>query len=149
PAEQWDTLLRRMLEKSPDFAEEFLSRLRSAKLTFGERVHCPFLRPFFLSPRDEQRVRRVGEMIVAIAERVTAAALQDASLLDQFHRRREEERLVRLPAGAGPASAASRLDSFLLPDSLKFTEYNGESPAGAGYSETLSDIFRELPVMKE
>jgi uncharacterized circularly permuted ATP-grasp superfamily protein len=44
---------------------------------------------------------------------------------------------------------ASRLDAFLLPESLKFTEYNGESPAGAGYSETLSDIFRELPIMAE
>jgi uncharacterized circularly permuted ATP-grasp superfamily protein len=32
---------------------------------------------------------------------------------------------------------------------MKFTEYNGESPAGAGYSETLSDIFRGLPVMEE
>ena len=38
---------------------------------------------------------------------------------------------------------------FLLPESLKFTEYNGESPAGAGYSESLSDIFRRLPVMEE
>jgi uncharacterized circularly permuted ATP-grasp superfamily protein len=41
------------------------------------------------------------------------------------------------------------LDAFLLPESLKFTEYNGESPAGAGYSESLSDIFRALPVMEE
>src|SRR5262249_45804343 len=47
----------------------------------------------------------------------------------------------------GRASTASRLDAFLLPDSLKFAEYNGESPAGAGYSETLAEIFRELPVM--
>src|SRR6202041_3249952 len=39
------------------------------------------------------------------------------------------------------------LDAFLLPDSLKFAEYNGESPAGAGYAETLAEIFRELPVM--
>jgi len=41
------------------------------------------------------------------------------------------------------------LDAFLLPDSLKFAEYNGESPAGSGYAETLSEIFGELPVMKE
>jgi uncharacterized circularly permuted ATP-grasp superfamily protein len=63
--------------------------------------------------------------------------------------RDEELRLIRLGKTAGPASTASRLDAFLLPDSLKFAEYNGESPAGAGYSETLAEIFRELPVMKE
>ena len=62
------------------------------------------------------------------------------------HLREEEERLVRLPVGYGPASTASRLDAFLLPDTLKFAEYNGESPAGAGYAETLAEVFRELPI---
>lgn len=149
PVEYWDQLLRPLLKKSPDFTKEFLEQVRAAKLTFGERVHCSFLRPVFLSPQDEERVRKVAEMIAAIAERLTLAALDDSSLLEQFHLRPEEERLVRMKGGYAPASAASRLDAFLLPESLKFTEYNGESPAGAGYSESLSDIFRNLPVMDE
>jgi uncharacterized circularly permuted ATP-grasp superfamily protein len=149
PVEYWDELLRPLLKKSPDLAKHFLEQLRAAKLTFGKRVHCPFLRPVFLSPQDEERVRRVAETIAAIAERVTTAALADTSLFEQFHLRPEEETLVRLNGGYAPASAASRLDAFLLPESLKFTEYNGESPAGAGYSESLSDIFRGLPVMEE
>jgi uncharacterized circularly permuted ATP-grasp superfamily protein len=37
----------------------------------------------------------------------------------------------------------------LLPDSLKFAEYNGESPAGAGYTETLGEIFLKLPLVAE
>jgi hypothetical protein len=146
PAEDWHDLLRPLLEESPDFPEQFLGRLRAGKLTFGDRVHCPFLRPFFLSPGDEQRVRVVAETIADLGERVVAAALQDADLFAQFHLRPAEERLVRLPTGPGRASTASRLDAFLLPDSLKFAEYNGESPAGAGYAETLADIFRELPL---
>jgi len=149
PVEQWDALLRPAIKRSPAFAKKFLGQLRSAKLTFGRRVHCPFLRPYFLSPQDEARVRRVAETIAAVAERVTKAALEDNSLFEQFHLRPEEERLARMATGNGPASTASRLDAFLLPESLKFTEYNGESPAGAGYSETMSEIFRELPVMKE
>src|ERR1700681_4536736 len=135
PAGYWDKLLQPVLEKSPDLAEEFFARLRKSKLTFGDRVHCPFLRPFFLSPEDEQGVR------------VVTAALQDTSLLAQLHLRPEEERLARLPVGYGRASTASRLDAFLLPESLKFAEYNGESPAGAGYAETLAEVFRELPLM--
>src|SRR5256885_16293682 len=55
--------------------------------------------------------------------------------------------LFRSPGASGRASTASRLDAFLLPDSLKFAEYNGESPAGAGYAEALAEIFRGLPVM--
>src|SRR6202007_2180562 len=134
---------------SPGFADQFLARLRAAKLTFGDRVHCPFLRPFFLSPEEEQHVRIVAETIAALGERVAAAALEDRALFAQFHLRPEEDRLARLHAGYGFASTASRLDAFLLPDSLKFAEYNGESPAGAGYSETLADIFRDLPIFRE
>jgi hypothetical protein len=149
PAERWREALLPALGSSPRFADQFFERLRSAKLTFGDRVHCPFLRPFFLSSEDEQRVRLVAESVVALAERVVAAALEDRTLFAQFHLRSEEERLARLHAGYGFASTASRLDAFLLPDSLKFAEYNGESPAGAGYSETLAEIFRTLPMMAE
>ena len=66
-------------------------------------------------PQDEQRVIYVAETIAAIAERVTAVALEDESLFRQFRLRPEEERLVRLTTGYGPASTASRLDAFLLP----------------------------------
>jgi uncharacterized circularly permuted ATP-grasp superfamily protein len=148
-AEQWHELLKTKLRSSPKFTEHFYAQLHAAKLTFGDRVHCPFLRPFFLSSEDEQRVRVVAETMAELAERVTDAAMKDAPLLAQFHLRDEELRLVRLGKIAGPASTASRLDAFLLPDSLKFAEYNGESPAGAGYSETLAAIFRGLPVMSE
>lgn len=147
PAEVWDDILKPTLLRIPALPEELFKKLRRSKLTFGDRVHCPFLRPFFLSPEDEDRVRSVAETVADLAERVTTAALEDKTLFAQFHLRPDEERLARLPAAYGRASAASRLDAFLLPDSLKFAEYNGESPAGAGYAETLAEIFRELPVM--
>lgn len=147
PAEDWNALLKATLLRTPALPEDLFKRMRRAKLTFGERVHCPFLRPFFLSPEDESRVRTVAETIADLGERITSAALDDKHLFAQLHLREEEERLARIPTGFGRASTASRLDAFLLPDSLKFAEYNGESPAGAGYAETLAEIFRELPVM--
>src|SRR3981189_3063501 len=147
PAEEWNAILKATLLRVPALPEDLFKRMRRARLTFGDRVHCSFLRPFFLSPENEERVRTVAETIADLGERITNAALGDKQLLAQFHLREEEERLVRIPAGYGRASTASRLDAFLLPDSLKFAEYNGESPAGAGYSETLAEIFRELPVM--
>src|SRR5262249_50092934 len=64
PAEQWHALLKPQVEGSRKFTEQFYERLRKEKLTFGNRVHCPFLRPFFLSPEDEQRVRTVAEKMV-------------------------------------------------------------------------------------
>jgi hypothetical protein len=145
--DDWHAILKSTLLRVPVLPEDLFQRMRNAKLTFGDRVHCPFLRPFFLSPEEEARVRTVAETIADLGERIVTAALDDKHLFAQLHLREEEERLARIPAGYGPASTASRLDAFLLPDSLKFAEYNGESPAGAGYAETLAEIFRELPVM--
>jgi hypothetical protein len=147
PAEEWNSILKSTLLRLPALPDVLFKRMRKAKLTFGTRVHCPFLRPFFLSPADEERVRTVAETIAELGERVAAAALEDKNLFVQFHLRPEEERLARMHAGYGRASTSSRLDAFLLPESLKFAEYNGESPAGLGYAETLAEIFRELPVM--
>lgn len=147
PAEDWHEILKALLLRMPELPEDLFQRMRKAKLTFGDRVHCPFLRPFFLSPEDEERVRSVAESIAELGERVVNAALDDKHVFAQLHLREEEERLARIPVGYGPASTASRLDAFLLPDSLKFAEYNGESPAGAGYAETLAEIFSKLPVM--
>ena len=73
PAELWHKLLEQELQRSPEFAEQFYDTLRAAKLTFGDRVHCPFLRPFFLSPEDEQRVRVVAEKMAEFGERVAAS----------------------------------------------------------------------------
>src|SRR6266851_4888680 len=148
-AEEWHVILKATLLRVPALPEDLLKRMRRARLTFGDRVHCPFLRPFFLSPEDEERVRTVAETIADLGERITSAALEDKHLFAQFHLREEEERLARIHTGYGRASTAARLDAFLLPDSLKFAEYNGESPAGAGYAETLAEIFRELPVMSK
>src|SRR5258708_7396990 len=147
PVEEWHGILKATLLRVPALPEELFKRMRKARLTFGDRVHCPFLRPFFLSPEDETRVRTVAETIADLGERIASAALDDKQLLAQLHLRAQEERLGWIPTGCGPGRTAWRLDAFLLPVSLKFAEYNGESPAGAGYSETLAEIFRELPVM--
>jgi uncharacterized circularly permuted ATP-grasp superfamily protein len=121
--------------------------MRAERLTFGERIHCPFLRPFFLTTQDEDRVRQVAEKIAELGERVVQQSLAEPSLLAQVALSPEEERLARIPTRYATSSTASRLDSFLLPGSLQFAEYNAESPAGLGYAETLAGVFRTLPVM--
>ena len=147
PAEVWNSLLRADVELTPAYCAELAAKMRARKLTFGERIHSPFLRPFFLNERDDARVRVVAETIAGLGERVVATAMRSPELLAQFGLRPEEERLAAIDPGYARASTASRLDAFLLPDSLQFAEYNGESPAGLGYSETLGEVFAEMPAM--
>src|SRR5437773_8916050 len=119
PAEEWHAILKATLLQVPALPEDLFKRMRKARLTFGDRVHCPFLRPFFLSPEDETRVRTVAETIADLGERIASAALDDKQLFAQLHLREEEERLARIPTGSGLVSTDSRLDVFLLPDTLK------------------------------
>jgi len=144
----WHSLLRPDVELSRRFADEFAASMRARKLTFGDRVHCPFLRPFFLTEDDESRMRAAAETIAALGERVVAAALTTPSLFAQLGITEAEERLVRIDPGYSFASTASRLDAFLLPDSLHFAEYNAESPAGLAYTQRLCELFEEMPAMK-
>ena len=146
-ADAWHSLLRPEVELSAAYGKELSENLRAARLTFGDRIHCPFLRPFFLSEEDEQRVRAVAETIAALGERVAAQALESRELLAQVALSPEEEQLARIEPGYRTASTAARLDAFLLPDSLSFAEYNAESPAGPGYTETLAEMFSGLEVM--
>lgn len=147
PAGIWHGLLRPDVELTREFVDRLAAEMRAEHLTFGDRVHCPFLRPFFLDPSEESRVKQVAETMAALGERVVAAALADHRLFADVGLTEAEERLVRMEPGYVTASTASRLDAFLLPDSLQFAEYNAESPAGFGYGESLAEVFERLPVM--
>ena len=68
-------------------------------------------------------------------------------LLDAVALTEAERALVAIDPGYATASTASRLDSFILPDSLQFAEYNAESPAGLGYSEKLAGCFEHLELL--
>ena len=146
-AAEWHELLRPDRELTPEFCAALAGSMRERKLTFGDRVHCSVLRPFFLSARDESRIRHASETIAAIGERVVQAALADRSLLTALGVTEPEERLARMDAGYLRASTASRLDAFLLPDSLHFAEYNAESPAGPAYTQRLCELFDGLEPM--
>lgn len=147
PVQTWMALLGQGGELTEAWWEAHAGRMREARLVFGGRLSCPFLRPLFMDARDEARQRAACEVIARIGERVIDQALADERLLADFGLSDAERALVAIDPGYGVASTASRLDSFLLPDSLMFAEYNAESPAGIGYTEVLADVFADLPVM--
>ena len=146
PIDVWHGLLRPEDLTAGAFAE-LAARMRAERLTFGDRVHCPFLRPLFLTDEDERRVREFAETLAVLGERVVEAAMAAPALLDELGLRPEERRLIDIDPGYARASTSSRVDTFLLPGSLQAAEYNAESPAGFGYTERLAGVFEQLPVM--
>jgi hypothetical protein len=124
----------------------FFDRMRAAKLTFGGRVLCPFLRPNLVSPAVYEDVRAVVRGIFRAVEKVEAALGNE--LWDRVDLTPAERELVAIDPGYRRSSPTSRLDAFVTTDAYQFVELNAESPAGIAYNEVLADIFLELPQVR-
>ena len=144
----WHGLLRPEVELTPAFSQSLTRDLHARHLHFGERIHCPFLRPFFLDDEQVARMRRVAETIARMGEQLVAASAARPDVVEALALTEVERGLVAIEPGYDRASTASRLDSFILPGSLQFAEYNAESPAGLGYTEVLAGVFDQLDVMR-
>ena len=145
PVDLWNTLLAGV--DTSAMCTRLSAQMRERRLRFGDRAICPFLRPFFLDAADEARVRGVAEMLWTLGERVASVAAGTPGMLADLALSDDEIRLAQIDPGYATTSTAARADAFILPDSLQFAEYNAESPAGAGYSQGLAEIFDAEPVM--
>jgi uncharacterized circularly permuted ATP-grasp superfamily protein len=85
---------------------------------------------------------------VAALSALERAALEYPDIRADLELRPDEETLVLSDSRSLHSSPAARLDAFAA-DAVRFMEYNAESPAGAAYADSLSDVFESLPVMRE
>ncbi len=119
-------------------------------LFFGSRPVCTVLRPRFLTP---DQYRRLNEAVAALLPAFQAAydrAVADPDFRRQFRLTPQEDELLTVDPGYRDPSPTSRFDSFFVSDDeLLFTEFNTETPAGAGYSDALTEVFYGLPVFQE
>lgn len=145
----YDALLAGDPAMARESGEMLMAQQPLARLMFGTRPMCSCLRPQFLSDEQYAAIGRVCSTLARATKRLESALLADPALLDQLDLSDEERSLVEVDPGYEDAAASSRLDSFLAGDSWRFVEYNAESPAGIAYTDRLSDLFRELPIMQQ
>jgi uncharacterized circularly permuted ATP-grasp superfamily protein len=132
-------------------SQAVLDRLQEQRgLAFGIRPVCTVLRPRFLTADQYRYLRRRVELLLPAFQTAYDRALADPIFRRQFRMRDWEEEVLTVDPGFPDPSPTSRFDSFFTPDkSLLFTEYNTETPAGAGYSDALAELFYGLPVFQE
>lgn len=136
------------------FAEESAAvldqQLRKQGLFFGDRALCSVLRPRFLTLSAYRHIARESGLVGRAFEKLRKAAMEDAALRARFGLTAWEEQLIHADPGFSATSPTSRLDAFYAPGEggLRFTEFNAETPAGAGYNDALSQAFLAMPVMQ-
>lgn len=140
---------------TPDVAEASHALLdnvlRKRGLVFGGRPLCTVLRPRFMTAADYMSLQSRVMPLLRAFRRIHDRAMADASFRQQFGLVDWEETLLAADPGYSRPTPTSRLDCFAVPgsQSLGLTEYNAETPAGAAYGDTLSDVFMDLPAMRE
>jgi hypothetical protein len=123
-------------------------------LQFGDRPLCTVLRPRFLTADAYRLLRRRVGVLLGAFNAAHEAAVADAGFRKQFRLTPEEESLFAIDPGYRCPTPTSRLDAFYTPaedspgeGSLRFTEYNAETPAAPAYNDGLAELFLTLPVM--
>jgi uncharacterized circularly permuted ATP-grasp superfamily protein len=129
-------------------------QLRASDLIFGDRPLCTVLRPRFVTPAQYARLQRRVSILMRAFGVAYRAALEDAAVRAQLRLAEWEEQMLAYHPGFAEPSPHSRLDTFVVPadhdtDEMALTEYNAETPAGAGFNDALTNAFTDLAVMRE
>ncbi|MEZ4585512.1 MAG: hypothetical protein R2909_03820 [Gemmatimonadales bacterium] len=137
-------------DRAAESAEWLLEQLATRGLMFGERPLCTVLRPRFLSRSEFDWLRVRCRLVLGALVKAYKAAPLRPEVMAAFRLAPWERELALEHPDLEP-SPVSRLDAFYTPKSgeLWFTEYNAETPAGAGYNDALTELFLALPVMRE
>jgi uncharacterized circularly permuted ATP-grasp superfamily protein len=125
-------------------------QLRRRGLVFGDRPLATVLRPRFMALARYRLLQQRVRLLMAAFGKVYQRALADPAFRRQFRLAHWEEQLIRHDPGLGQPSPTSRLDAFVMDEagSMALTEYNAETPAGAGYNDALVASFADLPIMR-
>ncbi len=147
PVAAWHALLDGPL--GVESAEWIEARQLSRGLAFGDRPLSIVTRPRFVDTAAYDTLRLASRALLG-AFRTAGTAAADPAFRAQFRLADWEETLLRRSPPLHVGSPFSRLDAFIDPDDgiARITEYNAETPAGAGYTDALSDIFLDAPVMR-
>lgn len=137
-----------------ELAEESVAwldaRQRERGIIFGDRPLCTVVRPRFLTPAGYDHLRTACRELLSAFRLVGEAALVDREIRSAFRLADWEEALIeRLPRQAS-LNPLGRIDAFIDPVDgvVRLTEFNGETPAGASYTDLLSDCFLALPATR-
>ena len=126
------------------------SQLAVRGLIFGGRPLCTVLRPRLVTRLQFDRVTSLTRRLMPAFDAILDAALADTSVRAQFRLADWEENLIGAIPPFRAGSPTSRLDYFANDETgeISLAEYNAEVPAGAGYNDSLADMFSDLPVTR-
>jgi len=141
--------VREHADQGQELLGDLYKRQLEADIKFRGKPISTFLRPVFLSKEQSDLVRRASQVLLDCAERLIMQYMVDPAVRETIGLPPDEEEFARLETGLKRQVVIARPDSFLDGDSLKFLEFNSDSPAGVVWTDLHEEVFLSSPIMSE
>jgi hypothetical protein len=128
--------------------ERLREAMRARRLCYGGRVVGVSLRPYLLDAPQYARLVHASESLAGAFEKMSAAMLEDTSLLARVGMSEMETKYALVEPGYRCPSVTGRLDAFVYADSVKFVEYNAENPSSLTDQAALNEVCFEVEAMQ-
>ncbi len=100
-------------------------------------------KPSFISPKQSKTIQYVVEKISRVLNKFIGLYLQDEQVRQIMDFSEKENELFFIEPWYKIPLVITRLDAFMNDYSIKFLEFNCDSPAGIGFSEIVENGFSE------
>jgi len=119
---------------------------------FLKKENCAFkgepmpflLKPNFVSPKQAKRMQHAVEKMSAALNKFINLYLENNEVQKIMKFSKIEHELFSIDPGYSIPLVIARHDAFLNDYTIKFLEFNCDSPAGIAYSDVMEDGFKEL-----
>lgn len=148
-ARSWLGWLEEHSDEAPALMQQLHDRQKELGCVFGGQTLPARLRPAFLSLAQEELLTQSSQVLLDCAETVLQLFHQDPALQAQIPLSSEELRYLMPDPRMKRLQLIARPDAFMVGDTIKYLEFNAESPAGVAWTDLLEQAFLELEPMKQ
>lgn len=127
-----------------------VEKVKNSKAQYkGEPI--PFLyHPMFFTEEDVENFKKIGDMIISIANKVTNRYVEDPAFRKKFNFPKLMEELILVDNGYDINVPIGRFDIFYGgKDNFKFCELNTDGSSAMNEDNTLAEILLETKAMKD
>ncbi len=140
-------------ERGPDAAAqmaEMNEKMLKKNFTMQGKPFPTFLRPLFVHRSTMDYLVKTTNNVMSALEKVVELYFENPEYEKYFEMDPLDKELAKIDPRYPRREIQARLDAFVYDDgSVKFLEFNCDSPSGMGWHDQLIGLFRELPVIRE
>lgn len=131
------------------WAEALQDRMQQAKLMDSGRLVAPILRPHFLAKRQHLSLVRAVEAFASALEQIEPMITASPALMSRLQMLPAEKLLAQIPTPHSCFSITSMMQAHLANGPVRISGIQANMLPAIAYSGALSDLFLELPLLKE